>query len=285
MRFSNQNRRAFLHRSAAAAFLSAHGLSIGQSQPAVRATEDLSHPEALGECRITRLELRSAASLADMKKFYGDLLGLPVVEEGSDRLTIAAGKTSIAFLAPVAAEKPFYHFAFNIPENKLKAAHAWQQQRTPLLPIPERLRDPEFPPEVVNYAHWNAHSVFFFDPSENVVEYIARHDLKNGAEGPFTTDDILYASEIAFVVDDVARAADEIGAAAGLNGYGQASEQFAAIGDEAGLLLVMKRGRIISFDSPQTKAVDVFPTTAHIRAGGSREHSLKGFPYNLRLEE
>ena len=59
------------------------------------------------------------------------------------------------------------------------------------------------PPDIVDYSHWNAHSIFFLDPGGNVVEYIARHDLKNGAPGAFSSRDILGTSEIALIVDDV----------------------------------------------------------------------------------
>ena len=153
--------------------------------------------------RILSLALTSSASLAEMKEFYHRTLGLPVLEEKADRLTIGAGKTRIAFSPEKGDRKPFYHFAFNIPENKVLAAHRWQIQRTPLLPIPRTLRDPQYPDDVVDYRHWNAHSIFFFDPAGNVVEYIGRHDLRNGAPGAFSSADILYASEIALVVDDV----------------------------------------------------------------------------------
>jgi len=117
----------------------------------------------------------------------------------------------------------------------------------------------------VNYAHWNAHSVFFFDPAGNVVEYIARHDLKNGMTGDFSSHDILYASEIAFVSDDVPALSAEIKKTIGVSQYRGGDEQFMALGDEHGLLLVMKRGRIISFDSPDKKAVSVFRTAATVR--------------------
>ena len=55
-----------------------------------------------------------------------------------------------------------------------------------MLPIPERNRAAGLPPDIVDYSHWNAHSIFFLDPGGNVVEYIARHDLKNGAPGAFS---------------------------------------------------------------------------------------------------
>src|SRR5207249_7567926 len=134
-----------------------------------------------------------------------------------------------------AKEKPFYHFAFNIPENKVLAAHRWQKKRTPLLPIPKTLRDPGYPDEVVNY-HWNAHSIFFFDPSSNVVEYIARHDLKNGAPGGFASQDILYASEIGLIVDDVPATASKLKDIVVLNQDKGGSYQFTALGVERGLL-------------------------------------------------
>ena len=61
---------------------------------------------------------------------------------------------------------------------------------------------------------------------------------------------------------------------------------FAALGDEHGLLLVMKRGRVISFESPRRRAVDVFPTDVVIRGPRSVAATpLAGYPYQLTLED
>jgi catechol 2,3-dioxygenase-like lactoylglutathione lyase family enzyme len=235
--------------------------------------------------RILSLELLTAAPLAAMKDFYHGKLGLRVTDERDDRLTIAGGATPITFVRPTTEPaSPFYHFAFNIPQNKIRAARDWQRQRGELLPIPPALRDPAYPDDVVNYSHWNAHSVFFFDPAGNVVEYIARHDLTNDAPGNFTSEDILYASEIAFVTDDVAATSAKLKEVAGAEQYRGASDQFAALGDERGLLLVMKRGRVISFDAPQKKAVDVFRTSARVRGARRATHHFAEFPYELVVE-
>jgi catechol-2,3-dioxygenase len=241
--------------------------------------------ETKGEPLIRSLELISSASLADMHAFYHKLLGLGAAEQKPDRLTVEAGRTRLTFVnAPAGGEKPFYHFAFNIPENKAIAARDWQAKRTPLLPIPQALRDPKYPDDVVHYRHWNAHSVFFFDPAGNVVEYIARHDLNNPAPGDFGVADILYASEIAFVVDDVAAATRALKEAVGLGEYTGASEQFAALGDEHGLLLVMKRGRLISFEAKENKEVGVFPTVATVRGTRPSRYALPKFPYQVSVE-
>lgn len=278
----SRNRREFVGDLAfAAAVLAAHHFWARKGN----AVESIPGAARESDPRIRSLELRTAATWVEMAHFYHDLLGLPIVEESPERLTIGAGLTRLTFL-PAAEEtdRPFYHFAFNIPENKIASAHAWQKERTPLLPIPQRLRDEQFPDDVVNYSHWNAHSVFFFDPGGNVVEYIARHDLKNSAAGDFRSDDILYASEIAFVVDDVVTTADKLKSVAGVEQYRGASEQFAALGDEHGLLLIMKRGRVISFDSPDVKAVSVYPTTARIGGPQAKEYAHPEYPYSLVVE-
>lgn len=272
------NRRHFLARaSAAGAFFAAHGCSAAEGPMPKRAGR--------GEPLLRHLELLSSAPLTDMKGFYHQALGLGVVAEKPGRLTVEAGRTRLTFLRPPAGDgKPFYHFAFNIPENKAAAAREWQAKRTPLLPIPAALRDPTYPDDVVHYRHWNAHSVFFFDPAGNVVEYIARHDLKNPAPGGFGPADILCASEIAFVVDDVPTAVTGLKEAVGLGEYRGASDQFAALGDEHGLLLVMRRGRLISFEAKEKKEVSVFPTVATVRGARTSKYTLPKFPYEVTVE-
>jgi catechol-2,3-dioxygenase len=274
------DRRQFLSRACAAtALIAAHQTFTGTA----RASASMAEAAGDERPRITSLTLLTAAPLAKMKEFYRDLLGLPVLAERAGRVTIGAGETSLTFESADASQ-PFYHFAFNIPENKIRAARDWQRERTPLLPIPPQLRDRAFPDDVVNYRHWDAHSVFFFDPAGNVVEYIARHTLKNDAPGAFSSKDILYASEIALVVDDVPAAATKLKEFAGLDQYRDGSAQFMAIGDERGLLLAMKRGRVISFDSPQKKAVTVFRTAATVRGGKAARLAFPGFPYEVTTQ-
>ena len=235
---------------------------------------------------IAEIELLTSVPFQRMRDFYHGALGLPVVDESGDRLSFQGGSSRITFraLAPGVAP-PFYHFAFNIPERSVVAAHAWLLDRVALIPIPPQLRDGAYPDEVVNYRHWNAHAIFFSDPAESVVELIARHDLANGGGAHFGSSDILCVSEIAFVVDDVPAAASRIRKATGLPQYRGAGDEFAAIGDEAGLLLVMKRGRIISFDAPVRKEVSVYPTGVIIRGASCGTHGLEGFPYEIKVVE
>jgi catechol-2,3-dioxygenase len=164
-------------------------------------------------------------------------------------------------------------------------ARKWQLERSTLMPVPVRLRDPRHPDDVVHFSHWNAHSIFFFDPAGNVVEYIARHDLENSASGGFSSKDILYASEIGLIVDDVTTTATMLREGTGLRQYRGGDDRFTAIGDESGLLLVMKRGRHLNFDPDDpSKAARVFRTVARIRDGKpGASLSFGDFPYEVSL--
>lgn len=237
--------------------------------------------------RIRKLELLSSAPTQEMRRFYEETIGLQVVACSKEVLTIQAGDCVIHFQEfPSAQDKPFYHFAFNIPENKIRSALKWQKGRTDLLPIPEHLRDPEYPPEVVDYSHWNAHSIFFLDPAGNVVEYIARHDLRNGASGDFSSADILYPSEIGIIVDDVPGTATALKSAAGLEQYRGGSDEFTALGDEHGLLLVMKRGRILNFNpATQEKAARIYKTGVHVAGSKSNVYTPADFPYRIVVDD
>jgi catechol-2,3-dioxygenase len=275
------DRRRFLScASAAAALFAGQGSMAANTSP----PESRLNRREKADPRILGLELLSSAPLDKMKEFYCQSLGLRLLVEQPDRLTIAAGQTEITFQKAGPHDgKPFYHFAFNIPENKILTARNWQRKRTPLLPIPARQRDAKYPDDVVDYNHWNAHSIFFFDSAGNVVEYIARHDLQNAAPGDFGSADILYASEIAFVVDDVRAVAARLKEVVGVDQYRAGNEQFTALGDEHGLLLVMKRGRVISFDAPEKKAVSVFRTMASVRGVKQTCNEFAGYPYQVSV--
>ncbi len=288
-RVETLDRRQLLARlSASAVVLAAHGAIASDDPGAQDAESPRPTSDAEGDDpRILELRLQTAAPLTEMEAFYGSALGLPVVSDGDDALAVTAGLTEITFeRLPGAPDAPFYHFAFNIPENKIRGARAWQLERTELFLTPPRLRDPDYPDDVRHFRNWNAHSVFFWDPAGNVLEYIARHDLGNGASGPFTTADILYASEIAFVVDDVPGTAAALQSRFELDPYRSGSDVFWASGDERGLLLLFKRGREIG-DTLRGRPAPaaVFPTRAEVRAARSGQYDFPGFPYQIGAPE
>lgn len=282
------DRRRFLGRlgrfSAATWILGAHGPAAwGRSPSGDSRRESLADTDAVLGPRILSLELLTSAPLDEMAAFYGGRLELPV-ELAAGRLLVTAGASEITFRSGASGSAPYYHFAFNIPENKILAARDWQLERSELFLTPENLRDPNFPNDVRHFRNWDAHSVFFWDPAGNVVEYIARHTLANASSGAFTSEDILYASEIAFASDDVPAAGAYLEAELALPRYQSASEAFHATGDEHGLLLVFRRGRQLG-DSLRGRGApaEVFSTRATIRGREASTHSVPTGPFEVRV--
>ena len=272
------DRRHFIGSAAAtAAFLSARQAVAGQ----VAAAPEPRVP------RLLALELLSGAPLATLKAFYGKTLDLTVLKEAADRFTVEAGETQITFVESTSADPaaaPFYHFAFNIPETKIRQALEWQKERTPVLTIPAQHRAEGHPPEVAEDRQANAHSIFFNDPAGNLVEYVARHDLKNGNSGRFGWTDLLHVSEVALIVDDVAGAAEKLAGATGLSPRKDGNAEAAALGDEYGLILLLKRGRPFDFASNPRRGADVYRTGITLRAPEPGRYELAGYPYHVVLE-
>lgn len=252
--------------------------------------------------RILALRLLTATSLATMREFYRDRIGFAVTAESPTEVTFAAGATALTFVAAKPGQihseggrgngEPMYHFAFNIPRNAVRAARVWQLQRSALVPPRRELRDPAHADDVWHFRHWNAHSLFFFDPAYNIVEYIARHDLALESDDPvaFGTRDIVYASEIGFVFADGDRTPDEVPAATrtiterlGLQAYPRDAAPW-AMGDERGLLLCLARkGKIWGEHTPTPVTWDVFETRVTI--SGPRDGTLRfdGKPYEVTV--
>jgi hypothetical protein len=277
------DRRQFLSSAAVTtAFFAMHDLAAAGAQ-LTSAQAEPKRPHLLS------LELLTGAATLDaMRTFYGKTLDLRLLDDTGDRFTVEAGESQITFVSSpdtVGGRAPFYHFAFNIPENKIVQALEWQKARTPLLAIPEPNRAEGFPPEVVDYRHWNAHSVFFLDPAGNVVEYIARHDLKNADTQPFGWSDILYVSEIGLIADDVPGVAAAIGGMTSLAPYKTGGDNFTAMGDEYGLLLVMKRGRVVDFTGNAEHGVRPFRTGVNVRGAKAATHQVPSHPYRVTIEE
>ncbi|MEC0245250.1 glyoxalase/bleomycin resistance/dioxygenase family protein [Paenibacillus chitinolyticus] len=177
-----------------------------------------------------------ASHLSELKQFYGERLRLPLTGESGASFSFRAGNTNVTFVRTARDDDSFYHFAFNIPENKIEEAAGWLRDRVELL---GEKGDP-----VVHFESWNAHAVYFKDPAGNIVELIARHNLENASQRPFGEEDFLCVSEIGMPVDDVSAALRDLKRQAGLDAWKTPSDTFAPVGDENGLFIVVKKGRV-----------------------------------------
>lgn len=184
---------------------------------------------------IDRLELQ-AHDLSIQHRFYAEVLDLPTVESHGT-LTVQAGSSQLIFKQSPDSGKQAYHFAFNIPQNRFEEAKAWISERVPLLKSSTG-------EDTFNFVNWNAHSCYFRDPSDNILELIARHTLTNNSDLPFDEHGILQISEIGIATGDVKSTVESLQILDIPIYDGANSDTFTAVGDEHGLLIVVKRGRI-----------------------------------------
>src|SRR5215216_1865443 len=96
------------------------------------------------------------ASLKRTRLFYTKTLELDIVHEDEKSVSFKVGKTILSF-TQVADEKPYYHFAFNIVNNKFSESFEWINNKLDILPTNEEGL------LVAGYNNWNAQSFYFYD--------------------------------------------------------------------------------------------------------------------------
>lgn len=219
--------------------------------------------------RIAALGLKTHR-LTELQRFYGDIIGFPAIAHTEQSITFAAGATRLTFEQVTDGSEPYYHVAFNIPENKLAEAKAWLSKCAPLLLHAETGDD------VIEFPAWDAHSLFFYDPAGSLIELIARHTLPNATDHPFTVQDILYVSEIGLVPPEQAPVFTAIRDAFNLPTYQQPGS---FLGDEYGIIIIVPHDRRWI---PEFKKTGMLcPTYITLRGHGVRRLEFSDLPFTI----
>ncbi|HLP52587.1 MAG TPA: hypothetical protein VK154_16980 [Chitinophagales bacterium] len=186
--------------------------------------------------KINKLLLYTS-KIESTKQFYEQSLAMQVTSAGDEEIIISAGSTQLVF-KHIEAQKPVYHFAFNIPDNKIEEALEWcHQQNLQTIYFEDT--------EVVDFPNWNAESLYFWDNNGNILEFIARRDLNNSVSRPFGPEQILCVSEIGIVTQDVPVFCNDLITHFGVNYYEKQppAPNFSVIGDANGLLIAVPPNR------------------------------------------
>ena len=219
---------------------------------------------------ITYLEILTT-DVQTQRDFYAKVLELPV-KETTGRLEVQVGSTTLVFDQAQPDFDGAYHFAFNIPENQLPAAMRWSSGRVTLL-------NDETGKELFESESWKSHSVYFKDPAGNVLEFIARHDLKNPHEGKFDSTQILNVSEIGLPSENVIALSNDLCMQLGLSVFHQEpNENFTPVGDDNGLFILPIKDRIwIPRSGVPAK---LLPIKVRGNTNG-KEWEVRGVPYEI----
>lgn len=176
-------------------------------------------------------------NIQETAAFYQNVLSLPILEKDSRSVTIQAGESVLQFIENLQLDS-IYHFAFNIPQNKLEEAIKWTKDKLDLIVIEDAT-------VIANFENWNANAVYFYDNNGNILEYIVRYDLNNAQTEPFSSQSILNISEIGIVNENPLVLANQLITQHNLEFFSKNdnSELFAALGDDEGLLIMVRPGR------------------------------------------
>ena len=185
---------------------------------------------------ILELELLTD-SITETESFYNDVIGLETISKTNSSVSFTAGSTKLTFRSSENL-KPVYHFAFDIPNNKLQEAFAWIEKKTGILEV--------VPPEkIADFYNWNAKSFYFYDNNANILEFIARFSLDNTSEKPFDGSLVLSVSEIGFVSKNVSKLSDEMYNKYDLSIFPKQPklDKFIVLGTDTGLFILVEENR------------------------------------------
>jgi catechol 2,3-dioxygenase-like lactoylglutathione lyase family enzyme len=197
--------------------------------------------------------------LNETSRFYSELMGFTISESTSSKITFKAGSSQLTFLRSN-LQNCIYHFAFDIPHNKLNEAIQWLSSKVDLMEFQGS--------NVIDFPNWNAKSLYFYDNNGNILEFIARFENKNESHHSFDSSSIVSISEIAFVTDNVEKLAKDLIQTHGLKYYFRQiqREDFSVIGDDNGLIIIVKSTRNWF---PTPIKVEKFPVKVTIEKNGN----------------
>ncbi|UKS28055.1 hypothetical protein LOZ80_03695 [Paenibacillus sp. HWE-109] len=211
--------------------------------------------------------------LEQLKRFYTYVLGLPLTESSSDTFTVKVGRSYLIFeRTNIIDENPFYHFAFDIPENKIDESIAWLNSVGITLNL---LPDNTYK---VYSSTWNATSIYFYDSAGNIVEFIARHSLDNAIHSSITGTELINISEIGLVVNNVTKIKDFLSTNHSFSGYKDSKDTFAAVGNEEGLFILSANKRVWLGSE---KKADIFKTEIAVEGPQEGIYNIGQYPYKL----
>ncbi|AOW09615.1 VOC family protein [Flavobacterium gilvum] len=186
--------------------------------------------------KILELELLSD-DIPKTEIFYNRVLGLETLYCDSSTVSFQVGITKLTFHVSQ-NEKPVYHFAFDVPNNKLLEAFSWIEDKTEIMYVVP-------PDKIADFYNWNAKSFYFYDNNRNIIEFIARYDLNNATEKPFDGKSIISVSEIGLVSINVNEQCDELFETYGLTPYSKQPKlpKFIVLGTVTGLFILVEENR------------------------------------------
>ena len=134
--------------------------------------------------------------------FYQTKLGFTIKNQTATTFEVEIGKDLLEFTESHLEEAPFYHFAFDIPAGSFEEAKQWLQRKVNL--------STEGGNDQITFDILDSSSIYFEDPSGNIVEFIERRKTNPKSDVEFSAKSIQGISEMSFIVDEKLEVANEL---------------------------------------------------------------------------
>lgn len=180
--------------------------------------------------QIKELRLTTNFDLDTQKKFYTEILAMPIQEESRSYFCVQAGATKLFF--EKGSLPAYYHFAFNIPVHLMQSALHWTKQNLVILT--------DNGTELIDFPNWDAQAIYFKDPAGNILEFIGRRDILVERKGEiFHPKQIINISEIGLPSNDTISLRAKIEQHLAVPHYSGDSPRFYAMGNPEGLFILV----------------------------------------------
>lgn len=136
--------------------------------------------------------------LKQLRRFYANVLELPITKSGDDMFTVKIGESEISFKN--SNQPSYYHFAINIPGNQFSLMKYWLKDRLTL--------NREGGIDQVFFPSFDADSMYFEDPAGNIVECIGRRT--RDVFGHVTKESFINISEVSITTPFVSDVGDSL---------------------------------------------------------------------------
>lgn len=216
---------------------------------------------------ILELELLTD-DINETELFYNEVIGFKTVSKNKSSVSFTAGSTKLTFRSSENLS-PVYHFAFDIPKNRLLEAFAWIEKKTEILEVVP-------PDKIADFYNWNAKSFYFYDNNGNILEFIARFSLDNASDKEFDGSSIVSISEIGFVSKNVSQLSDEICNKYDLSVFSKQPKlnKFIVLGTDTGLFILVEENR--DWYPTHKKAKSFWTKVVFDNNGKTREIEISG---------
>lgn len=171
-------------------------------------------------------------NLSETIDFYKRKIGFKIISETETTVHFKVGTSILIFELVDSKVNPTYHFAFNIPSNRIHESVEWIRKRTDLIK-----KDNCY---ITDFENWKAKGIYFYDNNENLLEFICREDLQNPSEHNFSVESILNISEIGIATEHPAVIGNDIIKKINNNFFVKQAKRddFVAIGADSGLFVI-----------------------------------------------